>query len=128
MDLAQLIERDSFFPVDTGMFPNEAYGGATLQLRFCMISPEEAAESGELVNLAVAVGALSGDAHAQAMQQSGAFPLVEITAEKALEMQQRAIEQAVTWCRGFSIDGGKTWLSGGPVSYTHLTLPTKCWV
>ena len=77
-----------------------------------MISPEEAAESGELVNLAVAVGALSGDARAQALQQSGGFPLVEVTAEKALQMQRRAVEQAVTWCRGFSIDGGKTWSEG----------------
>ncbi|MFT5683864.1 MAG: hypothetical protein ACI8RZ_004796 [Myxococcota bacterium] len=104
--LGDLLKKGMHTEVDTGLFPNPRAEGATMRLRFRRITPTEASQAGQLVRASVAAAVALGDQVPEGLE---ALKTDDLTEETALKITNEARAQAALWCRGASIDGGKTW-------------------
>jgi hypothetical protein len=104
--LGGIIEAGAYVAIDTGMFPNPACDGATLRLRFRKITTAEALDVGQLVKASLSAAAALGQPVPKGMEDLVGEPATEA---EMVKLTQEAQRQAVLWCRGVSIDGGKTW-------------------
>ena len=107
IDLGSIIEAGAYVIVDTGLFPNPEASGATLQLRFRKITVEDATAAAQLTQAVLAAAAQVGDALPGGLSPKD---VPSLDPKQATQVVQEARAQAAAWCRGASVDGGRTWI------------------